>query len=234
MVRLYLTCRLFFLGSLTLWTGCGLPASTNQRTKEPSHPQASQLSSKVGFDQLFAETSQQIQKTKKQTELVAKPSPPATLPSRSEREHRELQRSVISLRKRGLSYDEISQELSVAPEECYYASVAYLRRVAGEYEELSDMLRVLEGERLDDMLQGIYDKATEEGDLEAVRTVLKIMDRRAKLQGLDAPKRITADVRRADIRLQVAQIRHSLEEMGDNDLEDRYRAALEAAGCSGE
>lgn len=185
------------------------------------------------FDQLLPETSRQISTPKKFTDLEVQiqPAKPVTLPDRTERQHRELQASVIHLRKRGLSYDEISEELGVPPEEAYFAAIAYFRRVAGEYEEIADILRVLEGERLDDFMNGLYEKA-KDGDFEAIRTALKVMDRRAKLRGLDAPKRINKDVRRADIRIQVTEVRQALAKMGDDDFEGSYRAALEAAGCS--
>ena len=55
--------------------------------------------------------------------------------------------------------------------------------------EPATQLRDMEVARLDRLLMGHWTKAIG-GDVNATRTVLSIMDRRAKLLGLDAPQRI--------------------------------------------
>jgi len=53
-------------------------------------------------------------------------------------------------------------------------------------------LRALELLRLDELLNALWDTAIA-GDLKAVDRVLKVMERRAKLLGLDAPFEIKTD-----------------------------------------
>jgi hypothetical protein len=62
-----------------------------------------------------------------------------------------------------------------------------------EKEAASD-LREMELRRLDDLFLSIYKKARD-GDYAAIDRCLKIMERRAKIAGLDAPEKTQSDVR---------------------------------------
>lgn len=65
-------------------------------------------------------------------------------------------------------------------------------------QEPADDLRVLELDRLDVLLTGLWPKAIN-GDAPAVDRVLKIMERRASLLGLDAPRKVE---QRIDLNIQ--------------------------------
>lgn len=93
---------------------------------------------------------------------------------------------ALELRKSGVSYEDIARELGYRGRDGAHRAVsAALKRTL---QEPADELRRLESERLDAMLFAIA-PLVRRGNLEAIDRALKIMERRAKLLGLDAPIR---------------------------------------------
>lgn len=94
----------------------------------------------------------------------------------------EKQRQALELRKAGNTYEAIADELGYKNRSCAHKAVSTALRniVAPHVEEL----RTLEGERLDQMHAVLWDKAMA-GDTRAVNLILRIMERRTKLFGLD-------------------------------------------------
>jgi hypothetical protein len=92
----------------------------------------------------------------------------------------------IRLRKAGLTYDQIAAQLNWHSRQAAHAAIT--GALAAERRESVDELRVVEDLRLDDMLRAIYAEALK-GGFGAIDRVLKIMERRSKLWGLDAPVR---------------------------------------------
>jgi hypothetical protein len=94
--------------------------------------------------------------------------------------------------------------------------------------EDADKVRTLELARLDAMLAGMWPGAIA-GDGHAVDACLKLMDRRARYLGLDAPVKITktdADGRPVPDELRVIRV----EIVGDPEIERlRYLEAIAAA-----
>jgi hypothetical protein len=111
---------------------------------------------------------------------------------------RERERQAIELRRAGATYEQIAAKLPphtnddgspgkpVTPQ----AVAKMIKRVLTRTRKLTDgdaeSVRQLEIERLDAMLLGLWSKARA-GHEGAVDRVLKIMQRRAELLGLDAP-----------------------------------------------
>lgn len=98
-------------------------------------------------------------------------------------------REAVELRARGLSYDEIARTMGCS------LSVAHdrVRRGLARWAQPDvDQLFPLEMKRLDELQASAWDAAIR-GDPEARAFVLRIMERRARLCGLDAPHRV--DVR---------------------------------------
>ena len=103
---------------------------------------------------------------------------------------------VIRLRRAGATYEQISMALARDPDDpmtitangAYRVIANYLKRCRTEDAESLEEIRQLENERLDEMQSGVWSKARA-GDVKAVKTMLAIMDRRAKLNGLDAAQR---------------------------------------------
>ena len=93
---------------------------------------------------------------------------------------------ALSLRLGGASYREIGRTLGVS----HVTAFRYLRWAMREYAaEPATQIRDMEVARLDRLMAGHWEKAIN-GDVNSTRTVLTIMDRRAKLLGLDAPQKL--------------------------------------------
>lgn len=107
---------------------------------------------------------------------------------------------ALILRKQGGSYRLIAAQLRGTDgvskrysEGAAHADViAELNRLNAENSESAEELRRLEEERIDQMLAAIYPQANN-GDLFAIDRVLRLMERRAKYRGLDAPTKIAVN-----------------------------------------
>lgn len=101
------------------------------------------------------------------------------------------QRQALELRKAGVGFEEIARQLGYAgPSGAYKAVQTALRNTI---QQPADELRRLEVARLDRLLLGIWGDASR-GDVVKLDRVLRIMQRRADLLGLDAPKRVDATI----------------------------------------
>jgi hypothetical protein len=95
----------------------------------------------------------------------------------------ERDRQAAALRIAGLTYQQIADRLGYAGASGAYKAAE--RALFGEQvSETVDNLRQLEGARLDDLLVGLW-VAARAGNVGAIDRVLKIMERRARLFGLD-------------------------------------------------
>jgi DNA-binding CsgD family transcriptional regulator len=102
---------------------------------------------------------------------------------------------AIELRKAGATYRQIGERLSVSEAQAYNDVQRELARLATQTQDAAAALRVLESERLDALMLALWQQA-KQGNQGAIDRVLKVMERRARLVGLDAPTRIdhTVDV----------------------------------------
>jgi hypothetical protein len=96
-------------------------------------------------------------------------------------------RKAVELRRTGASYDAIAGQLGYANRSGAWKAVQ--QALKRSVRESGDAVRQLENDRLDRLLLSLWKRALE-GDLEALDRVLKIMKRRAELNGLDAPKQL--------------------------------------------
>ena len=98
---------------------------------------------------------------------------------------------VLDLRLKGLSLRAIGKRLGVCHATAYKAMSRVLAKLEAASAEKAEELRRIETERLDLMLEALLPKATNKRNPNgaAADRVLKIMERRAKLWGLDAPKK---------------------------------------------
>lgn len=98
------------------------------------------------------------------------------------------QRQALALRTRGMSYDDIAQELNITRDEAIRLVQECLHTTPEVTYGDTVALRQLEASRLDVALQAIWSQV-ETGNLGAINTLLKISARRARLLGLDMPER---------------------------------------------
>ena len=92
--------------------------------------------------------------------------------------------NALELRKAGATYKAIGKQIGLTAEgarKCVVRALAELKSVCTERAE---EVRQIEAERLDAMTLGLWDKARR-GDVAAVQACLKVMERRAKLLGLE-------------------------------------------------
>ena len=97
----------------------------------------------------------------------------------------------LRLRRGGLTLDEIAKRVGYANPGSVHKALE--RANARIIREDVDEIRNLEGERLDLLQAANWDNAMQ-GDVPAGALVLRVMERRAKLLGLDMPIRVQQEV----------------------------------------
>lgn len=93
---------------------------------------------------------------------------------------------AAQLRAAGATFREIGDSLNIDPT---WARTLVLKALEAAKYEAADVMRELEGQRLDRMQRAHWSAALA-GDNNSTRTIIRIMERRARLFGLDAPTRL--------------------------------------------
>jgi hypothetical protein len=107
-------------------------------------------------------------------------------------------KEAVDFRLQGMTYREIALELGVTPTRARQLVAEALAAIEKDTAESAEELRRLELDRLDQLQCGLWEEAAG-GNLKAVGAALKIMERRARLVGLDAPARTANTHGYADI-----------------------------------
>jgi hypothetical protein len=141
----------------------------------------------------------------------------------SEAEMRRRDARVYELRIQGNTFEQIASEVGYSgPSGAWQAH----QRIKSEWIfESIEEARQLELMRLDELQVAVWDRAIN-GDLPAAHCVLKIMDRRAKLLGLDKPGKVEVnkwDINAEDLDAEVERIVNII-----NEREDQFMARREA------
>ena len=110
----------------------------------------------------------------------------ATAPARLRAAHRRTK--VVQLRLAGRTLADIGRELGCSPQRVHAILTQEMQSAQGLRAETAEELLQLELHRLDTLQAAVWDKALA-GDLKAVETALRVIDRRVRLRGLDAPTR---------------------------------------------
>lgn len=111
------------------------------------------------------------------------------------------QLEALDLRMRGFSFRAIGDKLEVSHQQAYRDVMNELARLASERDGKVEELRQLELERLDMLLKGLEPMART-GNPGAVNSYIKVMERRAKYLGLDAPEKFEDMTKYTDEQLQ--------------------------------
>lgn len=127
----------------------------------------------------------------------------------------EKERKAIELRRAGYTYDEIAQAIGYADHTGARDAVTRAIRRATNEAGVGE-LRQQELDRLDRLQRSVWTNAIQ-GDLQAVATVLRIIDRRAKLLGLDAPVKQEITVETLDGGMIDREVARLVELLGQND-----------------
>lgn len=99
------------------------------------------------------------------------------------------QAQALELRRMGKGFAEIAAALGIGKSQAHRLVVAGMADAREQVAAQADDLRTEEVSRLDGMLAGLWPSARK-GGVAAVDRVLKIMERRARLLGLDAPVKL--------------------------------------------
>lgn len=102
----------------------------------------------------------------------------------------ERQAKALELRRMGKGYAEIAAAVGIGKSQAHRLVQAGLQDARDQIAARADDLRAVELSRLDGMLAGLWPDARK-GNQGAVDRVLRIMERRARMLGLDAPTRHT-------------------------------------------
>lgn len=98
---------------------------------------------------------------------------------------------ALALRKQGYDYATIGQTLKprCSPQNAHkLVKSALAELVPDQAAELREMM----GSQLDDLLTGVWEKALK-GDSFAISDAMKILERKARLFGVDAPSRVAVE-----------------------------------------
>jgi predicted DNA binding protein len=113
--------------------------------------------------------------------------------SRQNSVSREREREAFELRKAGGSLQQIGDKIGVSKQAVSQMLKRVLADLVSATMEDAEDVRHMEVERLDALLLGLWQKARA-GNEGAVDRVLRIMQRRSELLGLDAPRRTTTEI----------------------------------------
>lgn len=130
-------------------------------------------------------------------------------------EHAEKRYQALQLRKAGASYRDIARQMEVSTATAFYWVEQEMKAVPAED---AVTLRQQEVERLDRLQQAVWTNALK-GDVPSVNTAVGIIDRRAKLLGLDAPQQVQVGVANVDISGTAERILKAVESGGIVDAE---------------
>jgi hypothetical protein len=100
------------------------------------------------------------------------------------------EREIVELRIEGFTWRQIAERIEMSPAG---ALKAYNRAMVRTLKPATDELRELELDRLDTLQQTYWQPAVQ-GNMRAADFILRVIDKRAKLLGLDAPTKIQAEV----------------------------------------
>ena len=140
------------------------------------------------------------------------------------------------MRKAGVTYAEIAKIVGFATEGGARKTVRIaLENIAQKSSEEAAEVRVLELQRLDGVLRIAWSRAVADKSMEAIDRVLKIIERRSKLLGLDAPKRTElTGLDGGPLQTQAAPPGPDLSKLTDEQLERFERITREYDDLIGE
>jgi len=99
------------------------------------------------------------------------------------------QLTALQLRQRGWTYQEIGDALGITKQNAYKRVETALRPLQEELKERVTIEREADLTRIGEMLKALWPASTA-GDPASIDRVTKLLDRRAKLLGLDTPVKV--------------------------------------------
>jgi predicted transcriptional regulator len=153
--------------------------------------------------QLEGKRAAKVAGVAKEAKAVRKPVPRRGKQAADSVLAREREKVAIELRKSGATYEAIGDQLGVSAQAAHQHVQRALKRIIDETNETADEVRTIELQRLDRALQAIWRRVLQ-GDVHAIDRSIRIMERRAKLLGLDAPTKVEAEV--GPVQIEVVRV----------------------------
>ncbi len=126
---------------------------------------------------------------------------------------------AMKLRREGNTYREIAREMKITLREAHKLVTTAYKEAAHKTQETLDQMVALHNDRLDWMLKNLV-REIEGGSARAIEVAIKLLDRQAKLLGLDAPTKKEVQVR--------------FDQMSDQELvEEAKRLRVSIEGLTG-
>ncbi len=98
---------------------------------------------------------------------------------------------AVRLRKAGATFSDIGRALGISRQAAHKLVLRVLEHMTKEAQEEANILRFIEAERLDALHLALWPRAIK-GDCSATDKILRIMERRARLFGLDKPIKVAS------------------------------------------
>lgn len=111
---------------------------------------------------------------------------------------------ALEYRLKGLSYREIAEVMGIDRSVAFRYVKEAIKTIQDKYTEKAKALVTLERQKLDRLEVGLI-KSTREGDVKAATAMLKIMERRAKLLGLDEPSKSEVKVDAVEVAIKAPE-----------------------------
>lgn len=127
---------------------------------------------------------------------------------------REMEQAVMDLRRKGYSYSQISDRLTaggrpISTQGCWKAAKKALSRVIADTNESVEEQRTIDVQRCDALITAHWSNAMMADD-KSTNCIVRLMDRRAALLGLDTPRVIKVEDDRETIDDQLARLAERL------------------------
>jgi transposase-like protein len=134
----------------------------------------------------------------------------------------ENRRKAVELRRAGASFSQIAAQLGMAKSSAHKAVSKALAEIRGELDEQARLLQAQEADRLDALQTKMWTRAIG-GDVIAIDKVLRIMERRARLLGLDQPQKVAPTTPEGDQPYQPGQMSDAEMDARIAELEAKHR-----------
>jgi hypothetical protein len=137
----------------------------------------------------------------------------------------ERRRKAVQLRRAGATYEMIAEALEVSVSRARAYVKEAMESIREEIAETAGEVKQMELERLDAMLRVLTDEkvraAAAQGDYRPMQMQLKVMERRARLLGLDAAVKHDHSGR--------VEVEHGIERSEIDDLEKQWAQTVESS-----
>ena len=147
----------------------------------------------------------------------------------------ERENKSLELRLTGATYQQIGDALGFTKQAAYNAVIRAIGKLNDKIMENAEQVKSLELQRLDKLYTTMYRRALQ-GEYGAVDRCLRIMERRAKYHGLDAPIKqdLTSYGEKLEIGVNVVDYRNAIAPVAPGSIPDSSTSSENESSGDGE